>query len=255
MSRVLLCLFLAPVVLAVARAEETPQSESQGPVNSPELTKALKDYDSVNARAADKLLERFAVEKKKLEGNTRLKVEEQIEAISRLDEQRKAFENDHSRLPASPWMAEAVAEYENALDLARVRCEKVFDNVAERFRRRKDLASASNVIREKKRFLAERVSGDLTLKLPEEAGQIDIAAPKTFSKTPSGLKYRILRKSKGLAPKETATVKVNYHGWLDGGAIFDSSYRRKETAEFPVNRVIKGWTEGLQLGLFSRICG
>ena len=42
-------------------------------------------------------------------------------------------------------------------------------------------------------------------------------------------------------------MKVNYHGWLDGGKVFDSSYKRKEPISFPLNHVIKGWTEGMQL--------
>jgi FKBP-type peptidyl-prolyl cis-trans isomerase len=48
-------------------------------------------------------------------------------------------------------------------------------------------------------------------------------------------------------PKATDKVKVNYHGWLDGGKVFDSSYDRKSPISFPLNRVIKGWTEGMQL--------
>jgi FKBP-type peptidyl-prolyl cis-trans isomerase len=48
-------------------------------------------------------------------------------------------------------------------------------------------------------------------------------------------------------PKATDKVKVNYHGWLDGGKVFDSSYDRKKPISFPLNRVIKGWTEGMQL--------
>jgi len=40
---------------------------------------------------------------------------------------------------------------------------------------------------------------------------------------------------------------VNYHGWLDNGKVFDSSYKRGEAISFPLNRVIKGWTEGMQL--------
>ena len=48
-------------------------------------------------------------------------------------------------------------------------------------------------------------------------------------------------------PIGTDTVKVNYHGWLDGGKVFDSSYERKDPISFPLNGVIKGWTEGMQL--------
>jgi FKBP-type peptidyl-prolyl cis-trans isomerase len=84
-------------------------------------------------------------------------------------------------------------------------------------------------------------------KLPAGAGLIDADAPKTFTKTASGLQYRVLRKGKGANPKASDTVKVNYHGWLDNGTTFDSSYERKEPISFPLNGVIRGWTEGMQL--------
>ncbi|GAB4153414.1 MAG: FKBP-type peptidyl-prolyl cis-trans isomerase [Planctomycetaceae bacterium] len=83
-------------------------------------------------------------------------------------------------------------------------------------------------------------------------GKIDKDAPKKFTKLNSGLKYRILRKSKGEMPDEDSTVTVHYRGWLidkngKAGKVFDSSYKRNKKATFPLNRVIKGWTEGLQL--------
>lgn len=80
-----------------------------------------------------------------------------------------------------------------------------------------------------------------------EPGPKDKDAPKEFTTTKSGLKYRILRKSEKAKPKETSTVKVHYKGWLDNGKEFDSSYTEGEPIEFPLNRVIKGWTEGVQL--------
>ena len=83
--------------------------------------------------------------------------------------------------------------------------------------------------------------------LPAGAGKIEADAPKAFTATPSGLQYRVLRKGAGAAPKATSNVKVNYHGWLDNGTVFDSSYKRGEAIEFPLNGVIKGWTEGMQL--------
>ena len=84
-------------------------------------------------------------------------------------------------------------------------------------------------------------------KLPTGAGQIDADAPQAHATTASGLQYRVLRKGAGAAPKATSTVKVNYHGWLDDGKVFDSSYDRREPIEFPLNGVIPGWTEGMQL--------
>ena len=83
--------------------------------------------------------------------------------------------------------------------------------------------------------------------LPAGAGAIDADAPKAFATTASGLQYRVLRKGAGANPKATSNVKVNYHGWLDGGKVFDSSYDRGEPAQFPLSGVIKGWTEGVPL--------
>ena len=80
-----------------------------------------------------------------------------------------------------------------------------------------------------------------------QPGVQDKDAPKEFTATGSGLKYRILRKSDKPKPKETSTVKVHYKGWLDNGKVFDSSYDRGESIEFPLKGVIAGWTEGMQL--------
>jgi FKBP-type peptidyl-prolyl cis-trans isomerase FklB len=65
--------------------------------------------------------------------------------------------------------------------------------------------------------------------------------------TASGLQYKVLKEGSGASPKETDTVVTHYKGTLLDGTEFDSSYKRNEPATFPVNRVIKGWTEALQL--------
>lgn len=83
--------------------------------------------------------------------------------------------------------------------------------------------------------------------LPKGAGAIDKDAPKSFTATKSGLKYRVLRKGTDVMPKASSSVEVNYHGWLDNGKVFDSSYKRNESISFGLNQVIKGWTEGMQL--------
>lgn len=65
--------------------------------------------------------------------------------------------------------------------------------------------------------------------------------------TASGLQYKVIKDGTGKTPKATDTVKTHYRGTLINGTEFDSSYKRGEPAEFPVNGVIKGWTEALQL--------
>ncbi len=65
--------------------------------------------------------------------------------------------------------------------------------------------------------------------------------------TASGLQYKVLKEGSGASPKPTDTVKVNYKGTTIDGTEFDSSYKRGQPASFPVNHVIKGWTEALQL--------
>ena len=65
--------------------------------------------------------------------------------------------------------------------------------------------------------------------------------------TASGLQYKVLKEGNGAQPKKTDTVTVNYRGTLINGTEFDSSYKRGQPATFPVNGVIPGWTEALQL--------
>ncbi|MDB4731744.1 insulinase family protein, partial [bacterium] len=68
-----------------------------------------------------------------------------------------------------------------------------------------------------------------------------------FKTTESGLKYKILEAGDGNSPTAANTVVCHYKGWLDNGEEFDSSYKRNQPATFPLNGVIRGWTEGLQL--------
>jgi len=83
--------------------------------------------------------------------------------------------------------------------------------------------------------------------LAVEPGPVNKDAPEEFSKTDSGLKYRIRRKGSDVKPRKASNVTVHYRGWLDNGKEFDSSYKRGEPTSFPLNRVIPGWTEGMQL--------
>jgi len=65
--------------------------------------------------------------------------------------------------------------------------------------------------------------------------------------TASGLQYEVIEEGNGPKPQSSDTVKVNYEGRLIDGTVFDSSYERGTPAEFPLEWVIPGWTEGIQL--------
>lgn len=101
-----------------------------------------------------------------------------------------------------------------------------------------------------------RKQGEMQTKLEaqavanKQAGEVFLAqnAKKDGVKTTaSGLQYKVISEGKGASPKASDVVMVNYEGRLIDGTVFDSSYERGEPVEFPLNQVIPGWTEGLQL--------
>lgn len=103
----------------------------------------------------------------------------------------------------------------------------------------------------------EQAMRQLQEKQAQQAAADNIAAGVAFLEengkkegvitTESGLQYETLSEGEGMSPVATDTVKVHYHGTLLDGTTFDSSYDRGEPATFPLNRVIPGWTEGVQL--------
>lgn len=83
-----------------------------------------------------------------------------------------------------------------------------------------------------------------------EAGENFLAengARSEVTTTASGLQYEIIKPGNGIRPTATSNVTVHYHGTLIDGTVFDSSVDRGEPTSFPLNRVIAGWTEGVQL--------
>jgi FKBP-type peptidyl-prolyl cis-trans isomerase FklB len=90
---------------------------------------------------------------------------------------------------------------------------------------------------EKNKFAAEA-----GVKFLEENGKKD-----GITTTASGLQYRVVESGEGNSPSESCTVETHYEGRLINGEVFDSSYQRGQTVSFPVNGVIKGWQEALQL--------
>ncbi|MCC9136009.1 FKBP-type peptidyl-prolyl cis-trans isomerase [Pontibacter silvestris] len=84
----------------------------------------------------------------------------------------------------------------------------------------------------------------------KKAGEEFLAANKNkegVKTLPSGLQYEVLSEGSGKSPSKNDQVTTHYHGTLIDGTVFDSSYERGQPATFPVNGVIAGWTEALQL--------
>jgi len=119
--------------------------------------------------------------------------------------------------------------------------------VDQRFRR---LLSEKREAKNKEREQKAKEQLDSVGAVNKAAGEAFLAENKQAPGvvvTESGLQYVVITEGKGAAPKLTDRVKVHYHGTLIDGKVFDSSVERGEPATFPLNGVIRGWTEALQL--------
>ena len=104
---------------------------------------------------------------------------------------------------------------------------------------------------------AQAMLNEYFQKKEKEQAQSAIAEGKVYleqnakregvTQTKSGLQYEVLTEGTGKSPKATDTVRCHYEGRLLDGTVFDSSYKRGEPADFGLNQVIPGWTEGVQL--------
>ena len=94
---------------------------------------------------------------------------------------------------------------------------------------------------------AKQAEAGVKNKQEGEAFLAENAQREGVSATESGLQYEVMVAGTGAKPAATDTVSVHYHGTLIDGTVFDSSVERGQPAEFPLNGVISGWTEGLQL--------
>ncbi len=97
------------------------------------------------------------------------------------------------------------------------------------------------------RMQAEKAEQNKTVIAENEAFLADNAKRDGVTVTESGLQYEVVEAGSGEKPSADSTVRVHYHGELIDGSVFDSSYQRGQPAEFPVNGVIRGWTEALQM--------
>lgn len=107
-----------------------------------------------------------------------------------------------------------------------------------------DMAKYQNRIQEVFKARMDKVAAK-----EKEGGQAFLdkfVKDESATKTPSGLAYKVIKEGTGATPGAEDVVEVHYHGTLTNGEVFDSSKERGKTISFPLNRVIKGWTEGLQ---------
>ncbi len=112
-----------------------------------------------------------------------------------------------------------------------------------------EFVDAMTAIQKKIAAAAEKKYKALIAKNTKESEKllVDNKSKKGVKVTKSGLQYRVIKQGKGAKPVLTDKVKVHYKGTFANGKVFDSSYERGQPVIFPLNGVIKGWSEGVQL--------
>jgi FKBP-type peptidyl-prolyl cis-trans isomerase FklB len=129
--------------------------------------------------------------------------------------------------------------------------EAVLDGLADSLNRvemtipEEEMEAAFSVVRDQ--IQARQAAAAEGLSAEGEAFLAQNALRDEVTVTESGMQYEVLVAGDGAKPGAASTVRTHYHGTLVDGTVFDSSYQRGEPAEFPVNGVIAGWTEALQM--------
>ncbi|MDE6071602.1 MAG: FKBP-type peptidyl-prolyl cis-trans isomerase [Muribaculaceae bacterium] len=111
----------------------------------------------------------------------------------------------------------------------------------------KDKAQSTDSTQQEEVVEEELVTDSVAARFRNPDYRSDVATDSTYAVTASGLKYMVKQEGTGKSPSATDNVTVHYTGKLLDGTVFDSSVQRGEPATFPLNGVIPGWTEGLQL--------
>ena len=225
MVRLQLALFIAfALCLSGVVAQDTPKPDANDLITA-ELKRAKEEFQSGAEKANEKLLTAFSIEQKKLEQNTKLKVDQQIKLIEQLSEEQKAFEADTTRLPASSVMKLALNEYLAKTAVAKKKCEEAFSKAAENYRSKKDFAAAKSVLTELDAFKENSLS--LALAPTNDPASKLIAGRESLTRAIANTKWSYPEGS-----PNTLTLKS------DGTAVMNNADAKPTWAAFDENRVI-----------------